>query len=387
MTTPPNSCIVTLVHGTWGGNSPFAAADGPVATHLKSALLPARIESFRWSGRNRVSARLRAAQQLAEHIRFNAAKSPQAKQFLVCHSHGGNVALHALKDADIDSLIEGVVCFSTPFICVSRRTDRNMNLFSKALKILLGFPLSILAVAVIVFLAQFEFVQSMAQGLDHLAEGMEVSPLMILLLAAATLIAIASLLVGPSLLVSPIVERWIQLAVRHEDRLKLPDLGKERLLIVRTTADEASAAIAIPSFIGWLTSSLYGLVMGLTMRAARFLSRPFENISSPLATILVSPLLFIAAILMLAGSLLISIPAALLAALTAASGIAYASTAVFLHASVESSPPGAYTVHNYNVSSQSDGLAHSASYFHPAALFETWRWILERNLSPNKEAG
>jgi hypothetical protein len=47
---------------------------------------------------------------------------PQAKHVVITHSHGGNVALYALKDRELLSRISGVVTLATPFIQITQRS-------------------------------------------------------------------------------------------------------------------------------------------------------------------------------------------------------------------------------------------------------------------------
>ena len=76
---------------------------------------------------------------------------PDAKLVLVCHSHGGNVALHALQDEELRGAVAGVVCLATPFLIAARREldDEDFDYIGLAATLLL------LAMAGVVFVPLF----------------------------------------------------------------------------------------------------------------------------------------------------------------------------------------------------------------------------------------
>ena len=105
--------IITLVHGTWGRNSALANHNSAFCTSLASKI-PGRtaIQIFRWSGRNRNKDRLAASERLRACIREGAHLYPDARQFLIAHSHGGNVVFYALKDAACAERVQAAVTLS-----------------------------------------------------------------------------------------------------------------------------------------------------------------------------------------------------------------------------------------------------------------------------------
>jgi hypothetical protein len=80
------------------------------------------VRPFRWSGRNSVRARAHAADQLRQRLQSLVDEFPEARLAIVAHSHGGNVALHALRDEALAGKIWGVACLGTPFLNVQERT-------------------------------------------------------------------------------------------------------------------------------------------------------------------------------------------------------------------------------------------------------------------------
>src|SRR4051812_16388162 len=103
--------VITLVHGTYGRRSTWYRLGSAFCSRLQTDLAPAvEVHSFEWSGRNSIDARSRAAASLASELRSRISMQPNARHFLIGHSHGGNVALAALKDNEVRTKIAGVVC-------------------------------------------------------------------------------------------------------------------------------------------------------------------------------------------------------------------------------------------------------------------------------------
>src|SRR6266496_206273 len=115
--------ILTFIHGTWGIDSEWIRNSSKLYSILHEQFGQRIIlaPTMRWSGRNSHSARLRAADHLRDHILNVSSLMPQARQILVAHSHGGNVAALAIRDPNIRSRIAGVVTLGTPFVIVAPR--------------------------------------------------------------------------------------------------------------------------------------------------------------------------------------------------------------------------------------------------------------------------
>jgi hypothetical protein len=143
--------LITLVHGTWPrGFFPrivwfkqrvrelmrrrrpwdpplFWFEEGSAFLARLSAELrdiPHKIKPLLWSGENSISERDKTAHVLAEHLSAEHAEHPQATQLVIAHSHGGNIALHALyrlhqldgsRLCEADSATPLVVTLATPF--------------------------------------------------------------------------------------------------------------------------------------------------------------------------------------------------------------------------------------------------------------------------------
>jgi hypothetical protein len=110
---------IVFVHGTWARGSRWARFESEI--HRVFGAQRVTLSYLDWSGRNTVSARIVASEGLAEFLRADALKHPLARRFVIAHSHGGTVALLALRDPTLQDLLDGVICLSTPFLLVRPR--------------------------------------------------------------------------------------------------------------------------------------------------------------------------------------------------------------------------------------------------------------------------
>ncbi len=109
--------ILHLVHGTFARDAEWIHPDSPLAEKTGHTLGDdVHIEPFNWSGDNSHTARKTAGVALADKIRSFNRQNPGSPQYIVAHSHGGNVAAYALSDSDVSANVVGVVCLGTPFI-------------------------------------------------------------------------------------------------------------------------------------------------------------------------------------------------------------------------------------------------------------------------------
>lgn len=115
---------VTLVHGTYGQHADWMQDGHPLADSL-GGLAGVVVYRFCWRGRNRHGDRLAAAKDLKQHLTALVRKYPNAEHHIVAHSHGGNVALYALRDEDgrLDETLSQVrvTTLATPFISLRKR--------------------------------------------------------------------------------------------------------------------------------------------------------------------------------------------------------------------------------------------------------------------------
>jgi hypothetical protein len=121
--------LVTLVHGTFVPRAGWTRAKSIFRTVLAEelAISEESIATRDWDGYNTQRARRRASEQLKAQIIEQTAAHPNAKHFVIAHSHAGNIALYALEDPDLQSRISGIVCLNTPFISVTSRHTQNIG--------------------------------------------------------------------------------------------------------------------------------------------------------------------------------------------------------------------------------------------------------------------
>ena len=110
--------VLTLVHGTWARKAEWVKPGSEFVLRLTSLLGPEHrvvsVHPLRWSGGNSNFARQRGAKALASHVRQVANEQSNAHHVLIAHSHGGNVALYALREQGIAQSIHSLFCLSVP---------------------------------------------------------------------------------------------------------------------------------------------------------------------------------------------------------------------------------------------------------------------------------
>ena len=127
--------IVFLIHGTFAASSEWINPNSLIASSLRT-VAAATIVPFRWSGDNSHSARLIAGSALGEAASRLASLHPNAGLHFVGHSHGGNVALFALRDTDILRRTRSVIFLGTPFIQITERSiEKPIRFFAQVFSI------------------------------------------------------------------------------------------------------------------------------------------------------------------------------------------------------------------------------------------------------------
>src|SRR5262245_50064929 len=119
--------VVTLVHGTFATAAPWTKPDSALSSELKHKFGDnILIEPFNWSpADNSIEARIAAAQNLSSHLTRLQENHPEARQYVIAHSHGGNVALDAV--ALYGPNVAGIACLATPFLHASVRDLRQLT--------------------------------------------------------------------------------------------------------------------------------------------------------------------------------------------------------------------------------------------------------------------
>jgi alpha-beta hydrolase superfamily lysophospholipase len=57
-------------------------------------------------------------------VRGGHAQYPEPRHFIIAHSHGGIVALYALRDPAADQVVSGIITLATPFVSARPRRFR-----------------------------------------------------------------------------------------------------------------------------------------------------------------------------------------------------------------------------------------------------------------------
>lgn len=395
--------VITLVHGTWARRSQWISPESTFSQALCSSLAPNIVttKEFRWSGRNSVSARHQASADLALQLEHSLELWPDARHFIIGHSHGGTVAFKALADSRLQARIDGVITLSTPFILHQLRSQ---NIFLSICLTVVPLLLCWLVLPTILLLA--------FPMLDNVRD-----PLIVLGFAAG----IFALVYAP--------RHYERLATTLATRLSLPRIASEKVFILRGTMDEALLGLSAAQAISFAINSIYavpaavleqaierasiwgqqlrrhGLLLSFVFLAGWFLSlaatlmiiresEPYFRIASGVftCTTLVG-ILYLSlvsangGVAFVIGGLIIGVctlPLLILLALLAVPlGYELAFAAILLQVSAEATPTGTWTVWHWHSDislSPHERLSHSALYDDMSALSEISSFIVSRCL-------
>lgn len=130
--------VLTLVHGTFvTAETSWVKSGSALRNRLEGRFGEAiHFEPFDWHpADNTIAARTAGADKLSLHLARMQHDYPHATQYIVAHSHGGNVAIRGANQY-IDACIEtsagvpnlwGIACLSTPFIHATVRDLRGLT--------------------------------------------------------------------------------------------------------------------------------------------------------------------------------------------------------------------------------------------------------------------
>lgn len=261
--------VVHLVHGTWGrGFFPrrrsarsqrkplWFESGSPFTTEFINACqakgIEAELRAFLWSGANSIRERDIAAEALCAALASSHAGRPAARQIVVAHSHGGNIALRALHRSATEGYEVGevhVVALATPFI----------QMFSVDPAIYAG---TIVRFALMLCFGLCFFFESILHRL--FLDSASVLTLPVALGAAVSATAVG--LGGITLIGRP----WLPLSDRRDGLLELAVLNaapaasarRSRLLVLRGIDDEALLTLAAGAMISKLSRFAMFLASG-----------------------------------------------------------------------------------------------------------------------------
>lgn len=111
------SYCITLIHGTFAKDAPWtlenSAFCNQLRLHLGDDIL---INEFNWSGKNSHQSRISASLALAEKLKQQTIDHPNDRKIIFAHSHGGNIAMYALREIDIANEKFELITMATPFL-------------------------------------------------------------------------------------------------------------------------------------------------------------------------------------------------------------------------------------------------------------------------------
>ena len=124
--------VLTLVHGTFARDADWVNnPQSPLRQRLQEKLGDVDFEVFKWTGGNSDVDRYAGADGLQWAMRCVRKDHPDRRQFVIGHSHGGNVILRALDGFTEAGHIDGAVTLATPFINCK---PRDLNRFVRKLR-------------------------------------------------------------------------------------------------------------------------------------------------------------------------------------------------------------------------------------------------------------
>lgn len=416
--------IITLVHGTFArfpGRDADWTRDGSLLRQNLSAALGDDVVfiPFRWSGMNWPAARYRAARRLSDHFAETARQYPGRSHYAIAHSHGGNVCLYALRDAERHggSMPDGVVCLSTPFIAAQPRPVTLFRFVATYAVLLVTF----FAIVANVMGHVLPAMVSNVDPRDTVLHALMLNEVWLEFLLCAVLAWHAT-------------NRLVHLARARRDEIAV-DSVTVPIRIHRSIADEASALLATSSFFSWLGAVAWTIASALTIAiAGAFAALLFAPLVLVTGALLVIERAFGASTLrssvdriarsrrfwtvavtagtmtafalwgfFLAGtrfgtaemtySMFVAGLMAAVISFSALSGLGYGLTAPFLEVTAEATPVGSWTVHLFAArtwgaegpvlerrpsgAAKPVSLAHSAAYADRGVIGSIAAWIRE----------
>lgn len=251
MTQPsPPQRVLTLVHGTFSPNAAWTQADSIFFQSLKQRLKGETLHRrITWQGllgscaNNGHDYRIAGAKTLVKALKKSFAEFPDAEHWVIAHSHGGNVALYALRDPEVAQRLDGIVTLAAPFIQCKPRSYS-----ADAITI---WPLLFMSIGMVLMLVLFA---ALALYVFHLTDD------------AAALFTIVGTLAGEV----PLFILWLkkdQLPAKFSawqkatiEKLILPTPIRQRMLCLSIRRDEAGSLLkgmhSIAAWPHWLWDGL-----------------------------------------------------------------------------------------------------------------------------------
>ncbi len=113
--------LFVIIHGTASRTARWIRPDSRIRRRLERHFgRRGKTISFEWTGANTDAARLTAGTELGRRI-LELDGEFGAPIYLVAHSHGGNIAMYAMRDPAVEAKVAGVICLATSFVRCSAR--------------------------------------------------------------------------------------------------------------------------------------------------------------------------------------------------------------------------------------------------------------------------
>ncbi|MDB6105243.1 MAG: hypothetical protein JWO52_5242 [Gammaproteobacteria bacterium] len=236
MTSQPNPRhLVILIHGTWAQDAIWCQYGSGCRQSLMRALGQDTLFSvFEWSAKNSADQRLSSAEALAAHIHDLRSKFPAARLHVIAHSHGGNIAFYAARNARIAAAINSVACLATPFLhAMPRKLGHSLG--SK-----LEYLISIAVLAIIILIWSWIWPESV-KSVVRVAKS---NYALLVLIPAMIVVAL-----GVRKLFLPAWRAAYSSSRAFGRRLQLPTSVPFPTLIVRGAGDEAAGILGAAQLI------------------------------------------------------------------------------------------------------------------------------------------
>jgi hypothetical protein len=242
-----------LIHGTFAFGATWVTDEQPdtLRRRLKELLREDRVrfnDDFNWGKSGGMvrrfydqsnTARLKGAKSLEVYLKeVNGKLEHNEQHFLITHSHGGNVAMYALRNAGLRKDVHGMICMATPFLYPRKRRLPVIPLWAAA------------------FSYYFLFFRS--DAVFRLMSNMRLGWIWSMIIATPlfSLVALYCL-----------VTLWITAVRLHArftkdakidsqvEEFKFDDV-KMPILLVRSCGDEASGLLRSGQFFSWLSGKM-----------------------------------------------------------------------------------------------------------------------------------
>jgi len=238
--------VLYLIHGTWARKTSWIEASSLLSRELAHRTGVESPTAFRWSGKNRFYDRRKAQ---AELIRSLQEAAERRQMIVACaHSHGGGVLAYALQKCPaVRNHLVGAVFLSTPFFTVR---------LLPSWRILLNGLLAPIPLAIIFLVANLAFqLSAIVMAIYPFASGSlyesKATALMIVINWVMLLTA-AFLLLLFNRLELKLARKALHRSMTLARALSCDLPADTKALFVRTSGDEAAAALSIVQTASWI---------------------------------------------------------------------------------------------------------------------------------------